>query len=263
MLTFVIPTLGRREEAFKRLLKSLENQTDPTFDLVVVSQENHELVENWLAATFLKSIHVKIDVRGLSKARNEAWPLIKGDLVTFSDDDCWYPNDTVAYVHKKMVGEKNEGCCFQIYDPNQEESYKTYSEHLVKDVRGRMLFRKSSIELFFKTEAIIPLRFHESFGLGGKYPSGEENIFLHHFVTKGNRLTYYPKVIVYHEKPTMESRLTEGQLISKGPLFKTIYNAPVGLVLLTALFLKKSRYIKSPASCYSKAVKELIVYSER
>ncbi|WP_078392295.1 glycosyltransferase family 2 protein [Shouchella patagoniensis] len=263
MLTFVIPTLGRREEAFKRMLRSLENQTNPTFDLVVVSQENHECVESWLATTSITFTHVKMDVKGLSKARNEAWPFIKGDLVTFSDDDCWYPSDTVAYVHKKMVEEKNEGCCFQIFDPFKEESYKTYSKQLVRDVSGRMLFRKSSIELFFKTEAISSLRFHESFGLGGKYPSGEENLFLHHFVSNGNQLTYFPKVIVYHEKPSQESRLTESQLISKGPLFKTMYNTPIGFVLLTALFLKKSRYIKNPASCYSKAVKELIVHNEK
>ncbi|GAF15130.1 LOW QUALITY PROTEIN: glycosyltransferase [Bacillus sp. JCM 19045] len=257
MLSIVVPTLGQRPEAFERLLTSLQEQTNTSFELIVVSQDNHEVVAAWIQQTSLQIMHVKISVKGLSKARNHAFPLIKGDMVTFSDDDCWYPPDAVARVTKRMQGEA-DACCFQIYDPYLKESYKSYPERSATEVKGRMLFRKSSLSFFFKTEAIMSIRFNEAFGLGGKYPSGEENLFIKQFIQAGNQLSYFPEIIVYHEKPTQQSRLSEAQLMSKGPLFNEMYNVPIGLLLLTALFIKKGRVIRHPATSYVKAVKALL-----
>lgn len=262
MLSIVVPTLGQREEAFKRLLASLHEQTNTSFELIVVSQDNHADVNFWLKDHPFQTNHIKMSEKGLSKARNKAWSFIQGDLVTFSDDDCWYPKHAVASVHECLAN-GSDGFCFQIYDPHLNESYKNYPRTGSTEVKGRMLFRKSSIELFFRSDSIKSLRFHEAFGLGGRYPSGEENLFIKQFINSGKQLSYYPEVIVYHEKPTQQSRLSESQLISKGPLFKEMYNAPFAFLLLSALFLKKAKDIKNPAKSYTKAVKALINSNEK
>ncbi|MFB4213702.1 glycosyltransferase family 2 protein [Shouchella sp. JSM 1781072] len=262
MLSIIIPTLGQREQAFTRLLDSLQAQTKTEMELVVVSQANHDKVSRWLANTPLAHIHVQMKERGLSKARNRGLSHITGDIVTFSDDDCWYPAHAVATAYERMENGV-DACCFQIYDPVRNEPYKHYHSKSVASVKGRRIFRTSSIELFFRKDSIQTLRFHESFGLGSRYPSGEENLFLKQFIKNDKQLTYYPEVIVYHEKPTPQSRLSESQLISKGPLFKAMYNAPVGFLFLTALFVKKARFIDGFASNYAKAVKELIVFANR
>ncbi len=262
MLTIIIPTLGERKQEFNRLLSSLETQTMPALELIIVSQNHHELVSEWLTPITISYRHIRLQEKGLSKARNAALPYVNGDLVTFSDDDCWYPNHAVATVHKYLKND-SDGCCFQIFDPEMNETYKNYPKKPSSTVNGRMLFRKSSIELFFKTEAIASLRFHESFGLGSHYPSGEENLFLQQFTTGKKRLAYYPETIVYHQKPTKQSRLSEKQLISKGPLFKAMYNTPIGLLFLTALFIKKSSSIEQPIHSYTKAIKALLSFNKQ
>lgn len=107
MITFVVPTLGERCNEFERLLASLDKQTDKRFELIVVSQGNYDQVEQWLSAFQLRSTHIKLGEKGLSRARNAAWPALKGDIVSFSDDDCWYPlmqsNWYTAHLRKKAL----------------------------------------------------------------------------------------------------------------------------------------------------------------
>ncbi|KQL57357.1 MULTISPECIES: glycosyltransferase family 2 protein [Bacillaceae] len=262
MLTIIIPTLGERKQEFHRLLTSLETQTMPALELVVVSQSHHEAVSEWLKPISIPYTHIRLEEKGLSKARNAALPYVNGDLVTFSDDDCWYPTHAVATVHNRLKNGE-DGCCFQIFDPEVNKTYKHYPPRPSSTVKGRMLFRKSSIELFFKTKALTSLRFHESFGLGSTYPSGEENLFLQQFTSLKKRLAYYPETIVFHQKPTKQSRLSEKQLISKGPLFKAMYNTPIGLLFLTALFIKKASSIEQPIYSYTKAIKALLSFNKQ
>ncbi|AST96625.1 glycosyltransferase family 2 protein [Shouchella clausii] len=262
MITFVVPTLGERCNEFKRLLVSLDKQTDKRFELIVVSQGNYDQVEQWLSAFQLRSTHIQLGEKGLSRARNAAWPALKGDIVSFSDDDCWYPPDAVERVHSAFAQEGADAYCFQIYDPIQQSPYKHYNTS-PGTVRGRRVWKKSSIELFFRQSAIESLRFNEAFGLGGTYPSGEENLFLRQFLVAGHTLMYIPETIVFHEKPSQASRLQEAQLVSKGPLFKTMYNGPFGFVLLTALFAKKYKHLKHPTASYAKAVRALLNYKPK
>lgn len=102
--------------------------------------------------------------------------------------------------------------------------------------------------------------FNEDFGLGATYPSGEENIFLYRMSRSNYLISYVPKVIVNHLKPTLQSRLNYQMFISKGPLLKTIYNTPIGIVLLSGLFLKKAKHLDQPLLFYRDALKELYSY---
>ena len=42
MITLILPTLGEREFEINRLFNSLENQIYKDFEVIVVSQANHE-----------------------------------------------------------------------------------------------------------------------------------------------------------------------------------------------------------------------------
>lgn len=256
MLSIIIPTLGTREQELSRLFESLESQTSKNFEVIVVSQDQHEKVAELLAPNSFSYQHVRLTKRGLSYARNQGIQAIKGRYVTFSDDDCWYPSDAVERVEGFFSQHNAQVVCFQIYDPTTNQSYKAYPTTEAEQLRSRDLFRKSSIEIFVDTETVDRkyICFNEDFGLGAKHPSGEENIFLFGLHRAGYQISYVPHVIVYHLKPTQASRLDERTMVSKGALFAALYNKPMDLILLTALFAKKIRHLKRPFRTYVKAV---------
>lgn len=256
MLSIIVPTLGTRVPELNRLFDSLENQTSLEFEVIVVSQDHHEVVSELLSKRSFLHKQVKLSKRGLSYARNEGLKAVKGRYVTFSDDDCWYPAHAVKKVERFFAQHQAQVVCFQIFDPTTNQTYKSYPTEEANQVRSRDLFRKSSIEIFVDTQTIDQnyLSFNESFGLGAKHPSGEENIFLFALHRAGYTISYVPEVIVYHLKPTQASRLDERTMISKGALFAALYRKPVDLILLTALFAKKIRHVKRPLQTYAKAV---------
>ena len=45
MISILVPTMGTRENELKRLIESLKKQTYKNFEVVIVSQSNHDMVE--------------------------------------------------------------------------------------------------------------------------------------------------------------------------------------------------------------------------
>lgn len=264
MISVIIPTMGTRKTELTRLLQSLDKQTMKDFEVIIVSQKNYEIVDEIIQPYSYKINHIKIQKTGLSHARNVGIAHVKGSIVTFSDDDCWYKEDCFENVKQYFATHNVDIACFQIYDPIRNEYYKNYPTEANAKLNEREIFKKSSIEIFVNLESINRdlVRFDEQFGLGGIYPSGEENIFLHTLVKAGYTISYEPKIVVYHEKPEIETRLNLQAFKSKGPLFKRLYNTPVGLVLLTLLFLKKFKHLEQPFKYYMSAVKELFKYKK-
>ena len=69
-LSILLPTLGARIDELKRLFISLENQNNKSFELIIVSQGNHKIIEELLREFSFKYKQIKIDKKGLSLARN-------------------------------------------------------------------------------------------------------------------------------------------------------------------------------------------------
>lgn len=262
MISVIVPTMGKRDLELHRLLKSLEDQVEKDFEVIIVSQMNYEKVDKIIKNFNLNINHVKIKKIGLSHARNVGMKYVRGNIVTFSDDDCWYSKNAFKHVKETFVKSNTDVACFQIFDPEKKEYYKLYPSQKKENISHREIFNKSSIEIFVNLDNVDKqlVKFDEQFGLGAKYPSGEENIFLHDLLKAGYKISYYPKVVVHHSKPDIKTRLNLPIFVSKGPLFKRMYNTPIGIVLLTVLFVKKIRYLDRPIKYYFTALKELIKY---
>ncbi|WP_051827321.1 glycosyltransferase family 2 protein [Metabacillus indicus] len=263
MISVIVPTLGNREAELKRLFKSFQEQTNKNFEVILVTQENHDCID-YLKTPELDLHHIKLNKKGLSYARNRALEQIKGSIVTFSDDDCWYPPDSMERVENAFTATCNDIIVFQIYDPISKKYYKEYKDSSNKKVFTRDIFRISSIEFFLKAESLkkAGVFFDEDFGLGTNYPSGEENVFIYDLFKSGLKIQYFPEVIVYHKKPETNSRLTEPQLKSKGPLFKRLFSTPIALILLFLFFLKKRRHINQPFNQLALAIREAFIYKK-
>lgn len=265
MISVIIPTLGNRSEELERLFQSLKSQINKNFEAIIVSQDNHEVVEELLHKFSFNKKHIKINRKGLSYSRNVALKHIKGEFVTFSDDDCWYPEESFSIVEQTLTENNCDIACFQIFDPITNQYYKNYSETYESNVSNRSLFRKSSIEIFLRLNKVErdKVQFDEDFGLGATYPSGEENIFLADMKREGLTISYFPKKIVFHLKPNIETRLTTKSFIGKGPMFKRIYNTPIAIGILLLFFVKKFSHLNRPLSLLMKSIKETFNYQKK
>ena len=60
-LSILLPTLGNRIDELKRLFISLENQNNKSFELIIVSQGNHKIIEELLREFTFKYNQIKIE----------------------------------------------------------------------------------------------------------------------------------------------------------------------------------------------------------
>lgn len=184
--------------------------------------------------------------KGLSKSRNRGLEKVNGDIVIIADDDVVYFEDyksiiEAAYNENQIADiiifqiETFEGKKFKNYP-----SSKYFHNHLT-------ILKVSSIEITFRKEKILEkkIEFDTEFGLGSKFPIGEEAIFLKDCLNAGLNILYVPVPIVKHTKESSGDDLTFESLYYKGAVFQRMYGNFSWIVNILFL-LKKIRKITNP-----------------
>lgn len=233
--TILVPTMGVREKEIERFFISLSNQTYKDFDVVIVSQINHNLVENIVSRIKdIKIKHIKLEKAGLSYARNQGLKYCDGEWIILSDDDAWYPIDGLEKL-SKICNQKYCIVLSQIFDPVSSKLYKNYSKKQ-KEINNKFeLMKKSSIEIAINREK-IKLCFDERFGLGAKYVGGEENDFLMR-AYKCGKICYFPTITVYHQKKDGTS--SPKQQLAKGAIYAKHYNRGIAMLIVLRDIIKR------------------------
>jgi glycosyltransferase involved in cell wall biosynthesis len=92
-LSLILATVERTEEV-ERFLTSLDAQIYRDFELIVVDQNPDDrlapILEPYRERLSLLHLHRPLE-RGVSKSRNLGLQHVNGDMISFPDDDCWYP----------------------------------------------------------------------------------------------------------------------------------------------------------------------------
>ena len=238
-LSILLPTLGEREYEFRRLCDSLNIQVDKhLFELIVVSQSNHQKIKNILEEFNFTHKHIQIDKRGLSHARNIGLKYVEGEYLLLSDDDAWYPDKVLEEIINSMDDLNSDIVMYKIFDPISNQFYKDYSKHSRK-INNIQLLKKSSIEMCFNLDKIHKeaIYFNEDFGLGAKYRSGEENLLLKSLLQKKYKAVYIDKTIVYHLKKE-NLVIDECYIRDKYEVLKRILGVFPGYIYLNLLVIK-------------------------
>lgn len=263
-VSLIVPTLGERSEYLLRLFKSLNNQTFKDFEVLVISQSNHEFVEELLNQVAFNYKHIKILMKGLSIARNEGLKHVNGEIVAFSDDDCWYPQNALEFIVNKFDEENSQIACFQHIDPVKNKYPKKYPSTKEYDLNKRRILQQSSIDIFVNTKYVKDYKnkFDETFGVGAKYISGEEIIYLMDLKNKGYKIDYFPKIISFHpfKYEGNKKMLDERNILSKGPLFKRLFGNTKGTVMFLMFILKKIGQIENKPRSIILGLKECLRY---
>lgn len=257
MISLLVPTLGKREKELQRLFDSLQRQTYKDFEVIIISQGNHGFVENCVAKYKFKSKHIKSNTIGLSVARNVGLKHIEGDIFTLSDDDCWYADDSLEFVNNFFKEYNSDIACFNYYDCAQGIYPKKYPSEPIFNFPKMRVLNQASIDIYINTKKVKEYSkgFDERFGVGAKYNSGEENIYLMDLKNIGYKFDYYPKVLAFHEVRD-NNYLDDKAFVAKAALFKRLFGEYKGLIMYTAFAVKKFKMVENCTSLYFKGVKE-------
>lgn len=179
---------------------------------------------------------------GLSKSRNRGLENSNTDIVLLTDDDVVFKPNCDDIIRNAFEENKDADIItFQVKTP-EGELFKNYSKVPFRHNK-RSILKVSSIEIAIKKDAVDKYRvkYDEDFGLGSKYVSGEENIFLIDCIKKGMNIIYEPKVINIHPKETSGNDLDLKAIYSKGALFYRMFG--ISSILMSVYFVIKKRKI--------------------
>lgn len=162
--------------------------------------------------------------KGLSKSRNQAIKNACSEICLIADDDI----ELVECAEKKILDAFRDNpdadiITFQIQESLERRSKNYEEQPFWYDFKK--LSSVSSIEIAVKRSSIknADLYFDESFGLGTKYPIGEEYIFLTDAYKKGLKILYWPEVIVSHPHPSSGGRLDNNVICARGAVFARVF----------------------------------------
>lgn len=96
--SLLLGTYGSRLKELDVLFDSLDRQTYKNFEVIVGSQTNFKEIDEILKKHTFEYKHIDAGGIGCSVSRNATMDYCTGDVYTFTDDDCWYADNTLEIV---------------------------------------------------------------------------------------------------------------------------------------------------------------------
>jgi glycosyltransferase involved in cell wall biosynthesis len=206
----IVPTVGRVAE-LDRLLASLVAQSYRAVRLLVVDQNPDDRLVPILGryGSDLTILRLSSE-RGASRARNAGLNAVTGDLVTFADDDCWYPPDLLARVVELLRTNPDwDGVTGKVVDELGRPSVARWNTRACRVSRVNV-WTSSGAGVAIFLHAHVAGRvglFDETLGVGAGTPwgSGEETDYVLRVLRQGFELHYDPSLAVCHQQTRKDS----------------------------------------------------------
>lgn len=179
--------------------------------------------------------------KGLSKSRNRLIEHATKEISVITDDD-------ITFV------ENYEELITDCYKKNPDADIITFNIKIGDKTYGKTNCFKHNLisvmsimscQISFKTESIKKnhILFNEYFGLGARYRSGEENIFLKSCLDKGLKIIHIPIVICEHPEEATTGEIWSKSLVqSKGALSYILLGKMHWLFFTYFLLIKRKFY---------------------
>lgn len=236
----VIVCTRNRAKFLKQMLDTLQGlvtaaaTSQLSWELVLVNNESSDETADIIkefARTFPISTKVLLErTPGLSRARNTGWQAASGDIVAFTDDDCYPQPDWLPEIAATMRHADYAGGRVLLHDPEDAPITIQTSETRV------VLPKYSHIEsgqiiganLACKRRVLVAVGgFDTRLGAGTMLHAGEDTDFLVRASLAGFEGCYNPAMVVRHHHrrraDTDISRLNTGYALGRGALsMKTI-----------------------------------------
>lgn len=193
----LVQTSKDRFEELKRFVNSLNAQKKINLEeiqLIFVDQGNNEIAFEQLNSSITFN-YIKHKPCSLSCARNIALEYVRGEYISFPDDDCWYPDDLLCNILNELKN-GTDGVTGIITNEHGVR-YNNYPKG-IRPLSRTSLCCASSICMFLKFSKC--LTFDENIGVGSPFGigSGEESDYLIRYIDLGKKVKYNEAVVVHH-----------------------------------------------------------------
>lgn len=177
---------------------------------------------------------------GLSRSRNRALYNSDADIIIISDNDVRYVDNVYDVVRNSFLEHPDLDIITFMFKTPEGHFSKKYKNHFFLH-NFFTIGKVYSIEIAIKLKKIkeMGVSFNEEFGLGSKYETGEEYIFLHDALKRGLKIGFVPQIIAMHPEESSGSNFKNHDLIiAKGALFRKTFGV-LGIFICLIFALKK------------------------
>lgn len=261
--TIIVSTTGTNENNIKRLFNSLENQTYKNFEVIVVSKSNHHIISSILKQFTFEFEHIHANCKETSKARNIGLKFVKGNIINFIDDECWFKDESLETVKMYMENYETDIATFRDYDPILKEYPRKFPINSIKGLKRKDILNLYYYNVFINTSKIkkFNIGFDERFGEGSKYDLGEDIIYLMDLYNLGYRnLCFFPETIIYKTISKKMILRTES-FIPKAVLCKRLFGNIMGFLVFNIYALNNIGSVENFIRSYIDSTKEYFEFN--
>lgn len=203
LVTLILATVGRVDEV-GRCLHSLVKQTDSNFEVLLVDQNSDDRLVPWvkeMQSIGLNLRHIRMEVPSLSGARNMGIASATGEIIGFTDDDCWYDLEAIEHIRIAFSDQASiDGVIANWVEQSEAHKMILNEDFLSNDAwRGFRGGDASSISIFMKRKLVNDLQgFDERLGIGRWFGAGEETDLILRALAGKAKLLRLPSAKVHH-----------------------------------------------------------------
>ncbi len=202
----IIPTINRIDELLL-MLASLQRQTFKDFEVLVIDQNEEEILKEKIKnyQDFFSIKQIRIQANGASNARNVGIQYAKGEIITFPDDDCEFPDNFLEKINGYFQTNEIDGITVSTIDRNDGKPISILLSSKKQKINKKNIL-KTVIEagIIIKKNAIDNVLFDVNMGVGSTkttYWSDEGPDFILNLINKGKTFYYCPQFKMFHPNP--------------------------------------------------------------
>lgn len=165
-------------------------------DVLIINQTNYNHFEEYKREFGLVRC-LSVKDKGLSRSRNLALDLAKGDICLLCDDDVIYTDNYVEIVQTAFA--KIDKADIIIFEKIGSRYCANERSNYAKHIKKAPWYKNyPSVVIAFKRKSILDnqICFHTLFGAGAVYEHGEDFLFCRQCVQKKMKIYIYPKIIL-------------------------------------------------------------------
>lgn len=205
--SLVVPTIERTYEV-EALLASIRNSEFKDFEVIIVDQNQDNRLDQIIDIfrPDFDILHLKVEFRGLARARNYGARYAKGQWINFPDDDCELKRELLGNAKQNILDRNISVLTGSCVDRNGKFSGRFVNDETYVDL-SNIWGRFIDAAIFIDRKVFLDLAgFDERFGVGSQYGGEEGGELLIRLIKHLPResLYYNYKVQFYHPHKAYE-----------------------------------------------------------
>lgn len=210
MISIIIPSKNR-PILISKCVQSILQSNARKYDIIVVDQSTTKETIHCIKQLYDSRLHfVQHKVSGKSAALNNGISVAKGEILAFTDDDCIVSTEWLSQIHKSFAQHPDIAVIFGRTLPFQAQKHReqicpcTFSSRTPKMITRPCVHYRN---IGFGNNMAIRKKFLDEVGgfktwLGpGSIGSNAEDAEIAlRILTKGHKILYNPKALIYHNK---------------------------------------------------------------